>query len=361
MSRIKKNFKNLKKQKLVFGCYEDTWEGCSKLLDDIYRTTLLGYNKANSLYKNNYEEHMKKFISFEINNDSKINPAFFPLIETNLNFEYEIKRGSKWEKIDNLLKEKLKEKNQKIKDIKGREWLNVNSIYPNYENKGTIAIKWIDSEDLILLNTNKIKNQRKKSWNDYSAEIANVLVMLGRFTSNKNLKLNSLEQRAIKFIAGEVIANTFQHAFKEKGLCSIGIFLRDKNKKITMTISDMGLSIPNNVRKYNKNKKSISDSGAIEWALGKWHTTKAKKLQGGMGLYRVKKIVEDAKGEFAFRSLNGIYHFKNGKIKKSKNYYENFGTLFYVEFILKNLDFKSLSISKEEEEEIKEVFLDENY
>ena len=183
--------------------------------------------------------------------------------------------------------------------------------------------------------------------------------MLEKFNSNKNLKLNLLEQRAIKFIAGEIIANTFQHAFDKKGLCSIGIFLRNKDKKVIMTISDIGLSIPNNVRKCNKNKKSISDSGAIEWALGKWNTTKSEELQGGMGLYRVKKILEDAKGEFAFRSLNGIYYFKNGKIKKSTNYYENFGTLFYAEFFLKNLNSKSLNINKKTWEEIKGVFINE--
>ncbi len=363
MNRFKKNFKTLPIKKLIFKEYSDSWEGCSKLLDDIYKHYVNAQNKAESLHKEiNWLENIGKFISYEITDKTKINPAFFPLIETNLNFEgYKIKRGSKWEKINNLLVETRKEKKQKIKDVKGDEWLNVNGMYPNYENKGAIAINSINTNDLTPLYLNK-KTKLKKSLHDYSAEIANVLVILEKFASSQNLKLNLLEKRAIKFIAGEIIANAFQHAFDEDGSCSIGIFLSKKNKKIIMTINDTGMSIPTSVRNHNKNKKNkklIKDFEAIQWALEKGNTTKSKKLQGGIGLYRVKKIIEDAKGEFAFRSLSGIYHFKNGKIKKNINYYKNFGTLFYAEFFLRNLTSKSLNISKETWEEIKGVFINE--
>lgn len=340
-----------KKPILTLGCYSDDWNGCSLLINELIDYNQYWMDKAKKLGDIN---RMGELIKIEFTDDTKVNPAFYPLIWNYLGFINKTEILSpKWKKLEDF--RRLENNIAKVKDSNNTTWTNVNSVYPNYENKGTIVVNRLDTDDVILLSDGSKIGLKDNSVHNWSAQIANFLTMIDKF-SNPDFKLKPYEHRAIKYIAGEIIANTFQHAFKNDGASSIGIFLDETKREITMTISDRGLSIPGSVRTHNDEKKHASDIAAIEWALGKGNTTKEKGKQGGMGLYRVKTIIESAEGEFAFRSYKGTYHFKDGKVSKSNNYYANFGTVFYTKIKLDKITRESVEISKDIWEEVKGVF-----
>lgn len=338
----------VKPSKLILGQYTDDWQGCSKLVNDLskYFIEMFDYSKKMKI------KDYAKLIEIEYRDDTIINPSFYPLIDSVLGFAGITRNYSnKW-----LMLKERRESEDKIYDTKQIGWVNVNSVYPNYENKGVIAINSLDT-------ASKIKHQGKEVYvsgdnRHWTADIANVLSVINEFSSNE-FTLEPHEKRAIKYMAGEILANTFQHAFDKEGRSDIGMFLNEETKVLMITINDRGLSIPGNIRKRMSNNKisKKSDSWLIEWALGRGNTSKEKERQGGMGLYRVKTILDNAEGEFAIRSLTGILHNVNGSITKTRNYYKNFGTITYMKVDLGKIKKEDLEIPKEIWDEVKGVFI----
>lgn len=201
------------------------------------------------------------------------------------------------------------------------------------------------------------KNKEK----DYAVEeVSRVLGMIMELSKNDNIEIKEYEYRAIKYIAGELVANTFIHSCdKEKNIIGIGIYIERKSRKLFMTMCDAGKTIVENI--LEKRIYGVSSPvSAIEWSLQKGNTTKKENKQGGMGLYRIRKIISDSKGEIGIKSLDGLYHIKDGKINCNKSLNRIKGTVFYINLELDNINESSLKLSDKKWNEIRGGFLDEN-
>lgn len=327
--------------------YDEGWEGLNKLITDLseYVNSCLKFAKANNV------KDWGRYINYKMDDETKINPSFYPFISHFLHakgYSREIK--GKWLNLDKFLDDK---DNFEFQDFLGANYSNVNSIFPNYENKGTVVIYRIDSEEGFEEgNTKKVGDVF--SYKEWSKDVANVLNTVDKFS--EDIKLTPIQIRGIKYILGEVIANTFQHAFKDEGSSSIGIYIDKKTMTAYLTISDRGLSIPGSFRKRYPKFKNKSDSFIIEYALGEGNTSKDESKQGGMGLFRVKNIIAGSDSMFAIRSLYGIVVYNDNEIEKSKNYYSNIGTAFFAKINLNKIREEDLRINESNYIEIKEMF-----
>lgn len=340
--KIKSNINKIPK-KLVFRSYDDSWEGCKKLVS----ASINYITKLNIFCKKINQKDYSKIFNFNFNSKTNLNPSFFAVI---INF-FPIQIIQKffsddWKKIS-FTDKHFKEKG--FKDSKNNNWININSIYPKYENKGTIIISSIFMEK---------SNSSSDQHSDSLKEVQRILEVFQNFNIN-SVKLEDYQYRAIKYIVGELIANIFSHAFpsqNKKNKCNIGIFIEERTNFLFVTISDSGKTIPQNV--FDRNCNRIKCPGAaIEWSFKKGNTTKNISQQGGMGLYRVQEIVIESDGELGVWSLNGCYYKNGTSSKKHKNFLKNYGTVFYMKINLSKIKKDSVKLNEHMLEELKEVFL----
>ncbi len=81
-----------------------------------------------------------------------------------------------------------------------------------------------------------------------------------------------------------------------------------KQGRLDFTISDAGIGIRENVRRYT-GKQKFSSCKAIEWAMTEGNTTKTGKQPGGLGLKLIKDFIQINKGKIQVVSRFGYYEF----------------------------------------------------
>lgn len=115
--------------------------------------------------------------------------------------------------------------------------------------------------------------------------------------------------------------------------------------KIRFMIVDLGIGIPNNVRKIKK----IDDCESIKWSINKGNTTKnLEEDTGGLGLSSVLDFINEHNGDLSIISYKGEYNYKMN-ISTNLPYSFN-GTIVYIDFdytMLKNVD-KMFKVIKKE-------------
>jgi signal transduction histidine kinase len=108
----------------------------------------------------------------------------------------------------------------------------------------------------------------------------------------------------------EVYQNAVIHSGSTLGIFVCGQFFPQK-QKLDLTITDAGIGIRENVRRFLRAK--ISSVGAIRWALKEGHTTKEGSQPGGLGLKFLHEFIQLNKGRIQIASRFGFYEFRKGK------------------------------------------------
>ncbi|ARN56346.1 ATP-binding protein [Sedimentisphaera salicampi] len=127
----------------------------------------------------------------------------------------------------------------------------------------------------------------------------------------------------------EIFQNSGSHSCHGINIFSCGQYFPNK-ERFDFSISDSGIGIRENVRKFFKNDK-ISSKQAIEWALKEGHSTRTFKQPSGIGLKLIKDFLNLNKGKLQVISRFGYYEFsqKDEQLKKMK--YDFPGTCVNIE------------------------------
>ncbi|RXH52461.1 hypothetical protein D6T70_06385 [Kurthia gibsonii] len=145
---------------------------------------------------------------------------------------------------------------------------------------------------------------------------------------NIKTKANKKVLKSLKLSINEVFTNVEFHA-DSKTVYTCGQYYHE-NKKVAFTISDLGKTIGNNVRKYQKDN-SLTDVETIAWAILLDSSTKSAMVAndeaGGIGLYLIHKFIYNNEGILQIISGNGFYELNNGMISKRELDFQIPGTI----------------------------------
>ena len=153
---------------------------------------------------------------------------------------------------------------------------------------------------------------------------------LSQFCHKKDLTILSV---GIK----EAINNVHDHSQSEIGAYIFCQYF-PKTNEINVCVSDMGIGIPANVKKYLSDD-DYSDKECIKWAIGQNNTTKSTPQNAGRGLTNIVDFVRANKGFLQVISGDGKYVLRDEKEIFTKNTIDNFiGTLIEFNIIVDNLE-----------------------
>lgn len=127
----------------------------------------------------------------------------------------------------------------------------------------------------------------------------------------------------------EIFLNGSIHSKSISGLFACGQFFPQKHR-LDFTISDAGVGIRENVRKYT-GKMKLSSCAAIEWALTEGNTTKTGKQPGGLGLKLIKDFIQMNGGKLQIISRFGYYEFSSTGVAIKKMDHDFPGTCVNIE------------------------------
>lgn len=106
------------------------------------------------------------------------------------------------------------------------------------------------------------------------------------------------------------------HSKSELGVFVCGQFYPNLNR-LDLTISDVGIGIRTNVRRFKRDNK-ISSIDAIRWAIEEGNTTKTGSQPGGIGLALLQDFIKHNQGKIQIISRQGYYEFGDGVQKFEK-------------------------------------------
>lgn len=127
----------------------------------------------------------------------------------------------------------------------------------------------------------------------------------------------------------EIFLNSSIHSNSASGIFACGQFFPQKHR-LDFTISDAGVGIRENVRRYT-GKNKMSSCAAIEWALTEGNTTKTGKQPGGLGLKLIKDFIQMNEGKLQIVSRFGYYEFSSKGASVEKMDYDFPGTCVNIE------------------------------
>lgn len=127
----------------------------------------------------------------------------------------------------------------------------------------------------------------------------------------------------------EIFLNSTIHSQSESGIFVCGQFYPYKHR-IDFTISDAGVGIRENVRRYTGDLK-LSSCKAIKWAMIEGNTTKTGNQPGGLGFKLIKKFIQINGGKIQVVSRFGYYEFSanDESVRKMNNDFS--GTCINIE------------------------------
>lgn len=127
----------------------------------------------------------------------------------------------------------------------------------------------------------------------------------------------------------EIFQNSAIHSGSDSGIFACGQFYPTKNK-LDFSISDAGIGIRENVRRYLKNPE-ISSTMALKWAMKEGHSTKSSGQPGGLGLKLIKDFIKINGGKLQIVSRFGFYELSEGQESIRKMKYNFPGTCVNIE------------------------------
>lgn len=129
------------------------------------------------------------------------------------------------------------------------------------------------------------------------------------FLNNELMDLNLEYNKEIKVLLSEFIANIDMHTDLKE--CAIAGYVDIKTMQIKFSICNMGRTIKQNIKEKNKYNFE-ADVQAIIWALKKTNTTRKKEESGGLGLYLLRKYLNNANGSGQVVSGKGLVKLEQG-------------------------------------------------
>lgn len=140
----------------------------------------------------------------------------------------------------------------------------------------------------------------------------------------------------------EVFQNCVMHSSSKAGVIVCGQFYPKENH-LDITISDAGVGIRTNVRKFLDSE--ISSIDAIKWAMIEGNTTKTGSQPGGFGLRLLQEFIELNNGKVQIASRDGFYEFSGGVKRYQKMRADFPGTS--INFQINTSDTKSYRLRSE--------------
>ena len=107
----------------------------------------------------------------------------------------------------------------------------------------------------------------------------------------------------------EVFLNAIEHSYTQDGIFTCGQFF-PKRKRLTFSISDLGIGIDGNIHK-NLNMKLPAEV-AIKWAISGKTTRRGRS--GGLGLQLIQEFIKLNQGRLIIVSSTGYRELSKGKV-----------------------------------------------
>jgi len=153
---------------------------------------------------------------------------------------------------------------------------------------------------------------------------------LSRNMNGKGIPRMTAElEKAFRRSIFEIFQNCVSHSASDRGVFVCGQFY-PYGGRLDLTISDVGIGIRTNVRRFFRNN-NLSSIDAIKWALKEGSTTKTGELPGGMGLKLLKDFIVHNNGKIQIVSRQGFYQLAKGKEVYQKLGYDFPGTTINLE------------------------------
>lgn len=143
-------------------------------------------------------------------------------------------------------------------------------------------------------------------------------------------------------ILKETFNNIFNHSKSKISGYTFSQYF-PKNDTLQVSICDFGIGIPTAIKDYLKseNQETLSDEGAIIYALKKGTSSKSIPQNRGWGLNNIQSIVSEMNGKLTIRSNQGFYLYSASGLVTAKTKPFN-GTLIDIELKTLQLDNKEL-------------------
>jgi anti-sigma regulatory factor (Ser/Thr protein kinase) len=127
----------------------------------------------------------------------------------------------------------------------------------------------------------------------------------------------------------EIFQNAAIHSQSGPGIFTCGQFFPKKHR-LDFTITDAGIGIRENVRRYTGQVK-MNSRLAIQWAITEGNTTKTGNQPGGLGLKLIKNFVQKNRGKLQIVSRFGYYEFSTDREDIKKMDHDFLGTCINIE------------------------------
>lgn len=118
--------------------------------------------------------------------------------------------------------------------------------------------------------------------------------------------LNLFEFSKVKILLSELIANLKMHT--QDGYVFFSGYHNYKKNTLVFTIANYGITISDRIKQV-RHMEFLDDYSAILWALKKNNSTRLEDESGGLGLYLLRKYVNELNGEFVIISGNSYLEF----------------------------------------------------
>lgn len=140
----------------------------------------------------------------------------------------------------------------------------------------------------------------------------------------------------------EIFENSVFHAESKLGVFSCGQYF-PKREKMDFCVTDLGMGIPENVRRFKK--MNLDDSRAIDWAMSGRSTTKSSSVPGGLGLKLLREFIEKNAGRILVASGRGYWELSGSNVVTKRLNAPFHGTAVNIE--INTADTKSYFLTSE--------------
>ncbi len=144
------------------------------------------------------------------------------------------------------------------------------------------------------------------------------------FQDKEKFPFSEVASRGILKSLGEIFSNAERHAESDWIYTSGQYFPNKEPGQVTFCITDVGIGIVDQVK--TRSGHVFASNEAIEWAFVEGNTT--KENSGGLGLFSLKNIIRDNKGELIVVSNDAYYDVLRKKMFKLS--FDFKGTLFII-------------------------------
>lgn len=203
---------------------------------------------------------------------------------------------------------------------------NIKNILSTNKFLKKFGINEIEDQEHITISYMEFLPEERISFSEY---------IKNEFLPSLTTVLKNEFKQEFRISIEELFQNCRLHGECDK-IFTCGHFFVNENK-IYFTISNIGISIKENVNKH-LDDYSINSIDAIVWATKEGNTTRKEKNIGGIGLHNLIKFLDDTNGKIQIVSNDGVYERENKQELYQKLNKSFDGTIVTLIFNLKEID-----------------------